>query len=123
QQRSSEGSPERQASERARAFFWLRIGLAALVIGLLCVVARPLAVAIGVDDEALVRWALVGIVATALSSAVSAMLQATGASGRMSSLTLINTGLTAVLALGLAALGRLDLLAALIVLGLGTSLV
>jgi len=51
-----------------------------------------------------------------------AMLQATGAFGRMSSLTLINTGLTAVLAVGLAVAGKLDLLVALIVLGIGTSL-
>jgi len=40
----------------------------------------------------------------------------------MSSLTLINTGLTAVLALALTALGQLNLLSALIVLGIGTSL-
>jgi O-antigen/teichoic acid export membrane protein len=40
----------------------------------------------------------------------------------MSSLTLLNTGLTAVLAIVLALAARLDLLAALIVLGIGTSL-
>jgi O-antigen/teichoic acid export membrane protein len=40
----------------------------------------------------------------------------------MSSMTLFNTGLTAVLAAGLAVVARLDLLAALIVLGIGTSL-
>src|SRR6266403_185737 len=39
-----------------------------------------------------------------------------------SSLTLFNTGLTAVLAIALALAARLDLLAALIVLGIGTSL-
>jgi O-antigen/teichoic acid export membrane protein len=41
----------------------------------------------------------------------------------MSSLTLINTGLTAALALALAVIGRLDLLSALVILGIGTSLV
>jgi O-antigen/teichoic acid export membrane protein len=70
-----------------------------------------------------VRWALIGIVATAASGSLSAVLQATGGFGRMSSLTLINTGLTAVLALLLAAMQRLDLVAALVVLGIGTSLV
>ena len=74
-------------------------------------------------DEGLLRWALLGIVATAASGAVSALLQATMAWRRMSSLTLVNTGLTAVLAIGLALAGRLDLLAALVVLGIGTSLV
>ena len=42
-------------------------------------------------DAGLLRWALLGIVATAASGALSAMLQATGAFGRMSSLTLVNT--------------------------------
>jgi PST family polysaccharide transporter len=41
----------------------------------------------------------------------------------MSWLTLANTGLTALLALVLAAFGRLDLLTALVILGIGTSLV
>jgi O-antigen/teichoic acid export membrane protein len=50
------------------------------------------------------------------------MLQATGAFGRMSSLTLFNTGLTAALAAALTLAQRLDLLAALVVLGIGTSL-
>ena len=72
-------------------------------------------------DAGLLRWALLGIVATAASGAVSAILQSAGRFGRMSSLTVINTGLTAVLAALLAVLGRLDLLSALIVLGIGTS--
>src|SRR5438309_272907 len=74
-----------------------------------------------VTSAGVVRLGL-GIVATAASGAVSAMLQATGAFGRMSSLTLFNTGLTALLAVGLAIVARLDLLTALIVLGIGTSL-
>jgi O-antigen/teichoic acid export membrane protein len=88
-----------------------------------CAVAAVVAnrVLPGVDDG-LLRWALLGIMATAASGAVSAMLQATGAFGRMSSLTLINTGLTAVLAVSLALVGKLDLLNALVILGIGTSL-
>ncbi len=110
------------AQQRARAFFWLRLALAALGVALGCLVAGPLSEPVLHTDAALLRWALLGIVATAASGAVSAMLQATGEFGRMSALTLFNTGLTALLAAGLALVGRLDLLAALVVLGMGTSL-
>lgn len=110
------------AMRRARAFWWLRLGLAASVVGVACLLANQISTYVLHVDEGLLRWALVGIVATAASGGVSAMLQAIGAFGRMSSLTLLNTGLTAVLALVLAFVGRLDLLAALLVLGIGTSL-
>lgn len=111
-----------EAQTRGRAFFWLRLGFASVVVALGCLIATLISQTFlnGVDDG-LLRWALLGIVATAGSGAISAMLQATGAFGRMSSLTLINTGLTAALALPLAILHRLDLLSALIVLGIGTS--
>jgi O-antigen/teichoic acid export membrane protein len=116
--------PPEVAAERARQFFWLRLSLAAVVVGLGLAVSEPigehlLAVASG---GGLVRWALLGIVATAASGAVSAMLQALGQYARMSTLTLVNAGLTAALAVGLAGLGQLTLLSALVVLGLGTSL-
>ncbi len=111
-----------EAQQRARTFFWLRLGLAVAVVAVGCVLAGPFAQGLLTTDDGLLRWALLGIVATAASGAVSAMLQATGAFGRMSSLTLFNTGLTAVLAIALALAARLDLLAALIVLGIGTSL-
>ena len=111
------------SAQRGKAFFWLRMVLVVGVVAIGCVLAAPVADRLlnGVEDG-LVRWALLGIVATAMSGAVSAMLQANGAFGRMSSLTLINTGLTAVLAIGLAAIARLDLVSALVVLGIGTSL-
>jgi O-antigen/teichoic acid export membrane protein len=109
--------------QRAAAFFWLRLGLCAAVVGLGCALAGLLGErAFNGVDAGYLRWALLGVVATAASGAVSAMLQATGGFGRMSSLTLINTGLTAVLAAALAAIGQLDLLSALVVLGIGTSL-
>jgi O-antigen/teichoic acid export membrane protein len=110
------------AMHRARAFWWLRLLLAGSVVAVGCLVAREISTYFLQVDEGLLRWALLGIVATAASGGVSAMLQATGAFGRMSSLTLFNTGLTAVLALLLVIIGRLDLLAALVVLGIGTSL-
>ena len=112
------------ARERGRQFFWLRLGLAALVIAVACGVAGPASgwVLRLPDDGGLLRWALLGVVATALSGAVAAMLQAIGWFGRMSAITLANAALTSVLALGLAAVGQLNLLTALVVLGIGTSL-
>ncbi|MBV8715863.1 MAG: oligosaccharide flippase family protein [Chloroflexi bacterium] len=113
-----------EAQARSRAFLWLRVCVAAAVAGGTCLLAEPMAGnLLGGVDAGLLRWALLGIVATAASGALSAILQATGRFGRMSSLTVINTALTAALAVVLAALGRLDLLSALVVLGIGTSLV
>ena len=112
--------------DHARAFFWLRLGLAGVVVALGCALAVPLArVVLGLEQEdapMLLVWALLGVVATAASGAVSAMLQATGGFGRMSLLTLANTGLTAALAVALALAERLTLTTALVVLGIGTSL-
>jgi O-antigen/teichoic acid export membrane protein len=112
------------AAGRARSFFWIRVGLSAVVVGVGCALASLISSTLlnGID-AGLLRWALLGVVATAASGALSAVLQATGGFGRMSSLTLVNTGLTAALALLLAAIGQLNLLSALIVLGIGTSLV
>jgi O-antigen/teichoic acid export membrane protein len=108
---------------RARGFFWLRLGLAAGVVGCGCLISGDLSSRLlnGIDPG-LLRWALLGIVATAASGAVSAMLQATGAFGPMSGLMLINTGLTAVLAVVLGVVHQLNLFTALVVLGIGTSL-
>jgi O-antigen/teichoic acid export membrane protein len=112
------------ARPRAQSFFWLRLGVAALVIGALCLAAAPLAreVLHISDDGTLTRWALLGIVATACSGGVSVLLQAKGRFGQMSTLTLFNTGLTALLAVLLALTGQLHLLSALVVLGIGTSM-
>jgi O-antigen/teichoic acid export membrane protein len=108
----------------ARAFVWLRIGLAVAVVALLCLFAAPLAAYVLhiPDDGTLTRLALLGIVATACSGALSVLLQAAGRFGQMSALTLFNTALTAGLAVALALVGALNLLSALLVLGIGTSL-
>lgn len=111
-----------EAEARGSAFFWLRAALAAFVVALVCLLGQPIAAFVLHVDDGLLRWALLGIVATALSGATSAMLQARGAFGRMSWLTLFNTGLTAVLAAVLALLNQLTLLTALVILGIGTSL-
>jgi O-antigen/teichoic acid export membrane protein len=111
-----------QAQVRSRAFLWLRLGVSAVVVAAGCAAAVLISDRLlnGVDAN-LLRWALLGIVATAASGAVSAILQATGRFGRMSSLTVINTGLTALSAAILSAIGRLDLVSVLVVLGIGTS--
>jgi O-antigen/teichoic acid export membrane protein len=123
-QRMAGAPPGQTRAERGRAFFWVRLALATGVIAVGCALAEPLArVVLGLpDDGTLLRWALLGIVATALSGAVSAILQASGQFGRMSTLTLTNAAATSILALLLAWLHQLTLLSALIVLGIGTSL-
>ncbi len=123
-QRMAGAAPGPARAERGRAFFWVRLAAATVVIAVGCAVAGPLArTVLGLpDDGTLVRWALLGIVATALSGAVSAILQASGHFGRMSTLTLTNAAATSALALLLAWLHQLTLLSALIVLGIGTSL-
>jgi O-antigen/teichoic acid export membrane protein len=120
---ASPASAAFEAADRARAFFWLRLALATSIVTVGCLLAEPIASRWLNGQPDLLRWALIGIVATAASGAVSAILQATAAFGRMSSLTLLNTALTAALAVVLAASGALNLLSALIVLGIGTSLV
>jgi O-antigen/teichoic acid export membrane protein len=135
--------------ERAWAFFRLRVSVAAGVVGvaLLLVLYNDerlsewlLNAANNHDvDETLVlgsqfsvlgsqfsvlgALALLGVLATALSGAVSAMLQATGAYGRLSLVLIVNSALTATLAVALTLLGWLNLVTALAVLGIGTSLV
>lgn len=112
----------RDLSSRARAFFWLRVAVAGLAIAALCAIAEPLAERVlGITDAGLLRWALIGVVASASSGALSAIMQAHGAFGRMATLTLFNTGLTALLALGLFVGQALTVLSALVVLGVLTS--
>jgi PST family polysaccharide transporter len=116
-------TPVATQREQGRAFFWLRLSLATGVVAVLCLLAGPLASILGIkDDGALTRWALLGVVATAASGAVSVLLQAARRFGEMSLLTLVNTGLTAVLALALWLAGALNIATALVVLGIGTSL-
>jgi O-antigen/teichoic acid export membrane protein len=130
------------ARERAWVFFRLRVGVAAGVVGvgLLFIIFNSDILSAWIlndanssnADETLVlgsqfsvlgALALVGVLATALSGAVSAMLQATGAYGRLSLVLIVNSALTATLAVALTLLGWLNLVTALAVLGIGTSLV
>jgi O-antigen/teichoic acid export membrane protein len=71
----------------------------------------------------LLRLTLLGVVATALSGAVSAMLQATSQFGRLTVVMLANAVVTAMLALLLVVLDALTLTTAIVVLGIIPSLI
>ena len=117
-------SDEGEAAERGRAFFWTRLGAAVVVVlasSLLILAARAAGLT-SVPPAIPVALTLVGVVAAALSGAVSAILQATRRFGRLSAVMLVNSGATALAALVLARLGWLNLVTALVVLGSGASL-
>lgn len=112
------------ARRRGFAFLMLRAALAAALALISLLIAAPLAALLpGRPPPELVLLALLGVVATGLSGAVSALLQATGAFRSLALVLIANSGLTALLALALAAAGRLTVATALGVLGIGTSLV
>ncbi len=116
---------DRQAAqERSRVLFWLRAGTVTLLMGVASAVSVPLLRrAVGPSSlEIFMPLLLLGVAATALSSAVSAILQATGYLGRFSAVMLTNAVLTALLAVVLALTGLLTILTALLVLGIGTAL-
>jgi O-antigen/teichoic acid export membrane protein len=113
------------ASERARALVWARVALALGGIAAAAVILMLAGVGwLGprlVPD--LVAWTLVGVVATAASGALAAVLQAIGRIRQLSLVLIANSLLTAIFALTMAATGRLNVLSSVIVLGIGTSLV
>lgn len=112
------------ARRRAMAFLAIR----ALIAVALILIAVPLSLWLspllpGSPDRQLVFLAFLGVAVTGLSGAVAALLQATGAFANLSLVLIVNSGLTAVLALGLSAAGRLTIASALLILGIATSLV
>lgn len=111
------------ARARARAFFWWRAAAACALSALAWGALAAVGAATGwLPSAGLLALALLGTAATALSGALAAILQGLGRFGRLALVGLTNAALTALLALALAATGRLDLVAALAVLGVGTSL-
>ncbi len=115
---------------RGRAFVWVRLVTAAAITLPAIVLARWLAPAIGLPNavggysgSSLLAVALAGVVASALSGSVSTLLQATGRFGSIAVLLLTNSGLTLVLAAILTVGERLDLLNALLVLGILPALI
>jgi O-antigen/teichoic acid export membrane protein len=112
------------ARQRGAAFLRLRGAVALLLTLLSLAVSAPLATILpGHPDPLLVLLALLGLVATNLSGAVSALLQATSAFRSLALVLITNSALTALLAIGLAATGWLTIMTALAVLGILTSLV
>ncbi|MGA7669381.1 MAG: oligosaccharide flippase family protein [Nitrolancea sp.] len=116
-------SETEKAGEVAASYVWARLGLTTLIVA-------SLSAAIGVGAlidvtpwrPLLLLLALLGVLATGLSGAVSGLLQSTERFGRLASVMLANSVLTALLALALYVTGRLTLVTALVVLGVGTSL-
>ncbi|HMM41408.1 MAG TPA: oligosaccharide flippase family protein, partial [Thermomicrobiales bacterium] len=107
-----------------RGFVALRLAGAAIVAGVGIAAAgwlcrRVLAIP---GHESLLRLALVGMVATAVSGAMTAGLQATGRFRSLATVMLVNAVLSALLAVALAATGWLTLTTALAVLGIATAL-
>jgi O-antigen/teichoic acid export membrane protein len=115
------------APEAARAtassYLWLRLGASLIVIALL-LLALPLSSAFGIHlpRTGLVVLALLGVVTTGLCGATNGMLQATGRFGRLSIVLIANAVFTAIAAIALRLAGMLTLTSALLVLGIGTSL-
>lgn len=113
-----------EAGERGRAFFWVRL-TAALVVVILGVVVILAAGGVAPGrglPASLVALTLVGVAATALTGGVSALLQAVGRFGGLSAIMLVNSGATALAAVVLVYFGWLNLVTALVILGIGASL-
>ncbi len=113
---------------RGRIASWLRTGAALLFFILAALLAVPIANQIlGLSDvpngPSLFIMAMAGMVAVALSGTVSTILQATNHFGRLSTMSLVNAGLTTILAVVLFVVGQLNLVTALLILGIGTALV
>jgi O-antigen/teichoic acid export membrane protein len=117
------------ARQRGQSFFWARVSSATAVAAAAIGLARWLAPVLGLPSavgpyrsSALLALALAGVAATALSGAVSALLQATGHFGRIGIVLLTNAGLTLALAAALSVVGRINLVTVLVVLGIVPSL-
>ena len=110
------------AAAQAAAFVWLRVLSSAVVVALL-IACLPLAARrLPSGDPRLLAYALLGVVAVALSGSVSGVLQATSRFRALSLVMVCNALLTVILAAGLRLLGWLNLTTALLVLGVATSL-
>ncbi len=116
-----------EAHRRGHVGTWFRAGAALFFFILTVFLARPITDnLLGLSDlpnaSSLFVLAMAGMVAVALSGTVAALLQATNNFGRLSTMSLVNAGLTTILAILLVFAGQLNLVTALLVLGIGTSL-
>jgi O-antigen/teichoic acid export membrane protein len=108
--------------QTGNVLFWLRTGAAGFIVTIAIFAAYLLSPSILAAPRALLQLALLGVVATSMSGALSALFQATGHFGRVIIISLTNAGLTTLLAAFLVLADRLTLGTALVVLGIGTSL-
>ena len=113
-------------NQRWQAYVVLRAITCSLIVLIPIVLAQPIATWILQLEEpgsaGLLRLAMLGVLATALSGALNVALQGTRRFGRLSLALLFNSALTAVLAVLLMWAGTLNLFTALLILGIGTSL-
>jgi O-antigen/teichoic acid export membrane protein len=112
------------ASQRALVFLQLRLIIAVLLILLSLIICVPLSMLLpGEPAAGLVLLALLGMIATNLSGALSALLQAFAAFRKLTLVLMANSLLTTLLAIWLFFLGQLNIATALGILGIATSLV
>jgi O-antigen/teichoic acid export membrane protein len=120
---SAAAEPAGKVQTRVSAFVLLRFGFALGTALAVVAIRQPIVRWLpGNVESALVALVMLGVVASGVSGALSSVLQAVRQFGRLALVLLSNAGLTAVLALALARAGRLDLTAAIAVLGVGTTL-
>jgi O-antigen/teichoic acid export membrane protein len=113
-----------QAQLWGQVLFWLRLGLAAVAL-LGGVLLAPLLARTVLDlpgQGLLVVLALMGAGAVALTGSINSILQGNNQFRPITIISLTNAGLTTILAVLLAFSGRLNLITALTILGIGTSL-
>lgn len=113
------------ADKRGRVFFWSRVTMSALVVIVGSLFADHIANLLYGSSQysGLIIIALLGVFTASLSGAVTALFQATSHFGRMTVIVLSNAVLTAILAVIFYLMGQLTLINALVILGIGTSLV
>jgi O-antigen/teichoic acid export membrane protein len=113
-----------EALKQAQTFFWLRLGLAGLGMGVGLLLAWPISrYLLQLPDNGLLfSLALLGMGATTLSGSVNAILQATNHFTRIAVALVGSTALTLVMTILLALIGQLNLVTALLVGGVGTAL-
>lgn len=112
------------ALRQARVFFWLRLGLAGGGVALGVLLAWPISrYLLNLPDNGwLLSLALLGVLTTALSGAVNAILQGTSRFGRISTVLIASSALALILAVALALTGMLTLTTALVGISAGTAL-
>ena len=114
-----------EAVRQSRLFYWIRLGLAGLGVGLSLVLAPFIVTTLLQLPERswLFALALVGVVTTTLSGSINAILQAIGKFSQISMVLIISSGCSLVVAAILAVMGQLNLVTTLLLVSAGTSFI